>query len=113
MEFLIIPIFFGVLTGWVGHRKGSSFFIWFLAGFILPLIGLIAAFASRNENEDPRRECPNCNKILPISAQVCTRCGEDLDYPDELIVPAAATGRLRDDQVPDGSVDRGENADTD
>lgn len=92
MEYFVVPIFFGFLTGWVGHRKGSSFFIWFLAGFILPLIGLIAAMASRSEKEEPRRECPNCHKILPVSAQVCTRCGEDLDYPELLLPPTATHG---------------------
>lgn len=90
MEYFAIPIFFGFVTGWVGHRKGSSFFIWALVGFILPAIGLVAAILSRNELEDPRRECTNCGKLLPISTQVCTRCGEDLDYPDEILAPAAA-----------------------
>lgn len=90
MVYFLIPIVFGFLTGWVGRRKGSSFFIWFLAGFILPVIGLVAAIFSRNERDDPRRKCPNCHKILPISAQVCLRCGEDLDYPDEILPPAGA-----------------------
>lgn len=90
MIYFAIPIFFGFLTGFVGARKGSSFFIWFLVGFILPVIGLVAAILSRNESEDPRRECTNCGKLLPISTQVCPRCGEDLEYPDEILVPIGA-----------------------
>lgn len=87
MEYFAIPLFFGFVTGVVGKRKGSSFFVWYLVGFILPAIGLVAAILSRDENEDPRRECPQCGKLLPISAQICVRCGEDLEYPDEILVP--------------------------
>lgn len=89
MAYFAIPLFFGFVTGIVGRAKGSSFFIWFLVGFILPAIGLVAAILSRNETYDPRRECPGCGNLLPIAAQVCARCGEDLSYPDELVVPVA------------------------
>ncbi|MBK5230020.1 MAG: hypothetical protein JJE27_02495 [Thermoleophilia bacterium] len=89
MAYFVIPFFFGVVTGIVGRMKGGSFAIWFLVGFILPAIGLIAALFSRNEKHDPRRECPSCGNLLPIAAQVCSRCGEDLSYPEELVVPAA------------------------
>ncbi|MFY9265670.1 MAG: hypothetical protein WAO61_09640 [Solirubrobacterales bacterium] len=86
MEYIVIPLFFGFVTALVGRAKGSSFFIWFIAGFVLPFVGLAAAILSRDERLDPRRECPRCAKVLPISAQVCSRCGEDMDYPDELLV---------------------------
>lgn len=89
MEYLVIPLFFGTITATVGRLKGSSFFIWFLVGAIVPVFGLIAAMMSRNERHDPRRECPRCGKVLTITAQVCTRCGEDLEYPEQLVVPAA------------------------
>lgn len=89
MRYVAIPLVFAFLTGFAGSRKGSSFMIWFLVGAVLPVIGLVAALLSRNENDDPRRECPRCGKLLPIAAQVCLRCGEDMDYPDELVMPKA------------------------
>lgn len=87
MEYAVAPIIFGIITGAVGKHKGSSFTIWFLVGALLPVIGLIAAIASRTERHDPRRECPNCGALVGIANQVCLRCGEDLEYPDELIAP--------------------------
>ena len=87
MEIFLIPIFFGFVTGAVGKRKGSSFIIWFIIGFILPIIGLVAAIMFRSDRMDPRRECPNCHAIIGIAVQVCPRCGEDLDYPEELLPP--------------------------
>lgn len=86
MEYFIIPFLFGLATGFVGWRKGSSFMIWCAVGFLLPAIGLTAALLSQSQLRDPRRECPTCHKTLPISAQVCMRCGEDLEYPEEFVV---------------------------
>ncbi|MFY9487332.1 MAG: hypothetical protein WAP35_01355 [Solirubrobacterales bacterium] len=89
MQYLLIPTVLGAITGVVGRRKGMSFPLWFVIGFILPFIGLTAAILSRDERQDPRRECPRCAKLLPITAQVCMRCGEDIEYPDELVIPEA------------------------
>lgn len=87
MEYAVAPLFFGIVTGAVGKHKGSSFVIWFIVGALLPVIGLIAAIASRSDRLDPRRECSNCNAVVGIAVQVCPRCGEDLDYPEELVAP--------------------------
>jgi DNA-directed RNA polymerase subunit RPC12/RpoP len=84
---LAAALILGLVTGAVGKAKGSSFWIWFLTGTIVPGIGLAAVILMRTTKQDPRRECPNCSAVLPITAQVCMRCGEDLDYPEELIAP--------------------------
>lgn len=84
---LAAALILGLVTGAIARHKGSSFLIWFLAGTLLPGIGLAAVLLMRTTKGDPRRECPNCHAVLPIAAQVCMRCGEDLDYPDELIAP--------------------------
>jgi hypothetical protein len=84
---LAAALILGVITGIIGKYKGSSFFLWFLTGTILPGIGLAAVFLFQSRRMEPRRECPNCHAEQPITAQVCMRCGEDLDYPDELIAP--------------------------
>ena len=39
----------------IGKIKGSSFFIWFLVGAVLPCFGTIAAVLYRFERNEPRR----------------------------------------------------------
>jgi hypothetical protein len=81
MPAVIILLSFGLATGIIGRAKGSSFFIWFLVGAVLPFIGLIAVVLYRNENAEPERACPNCGAIHKIHVQVCTKCGLDMDLP--------------------------------
>ena len=89
MEFLVLMFFFGLSAGTIGKIKGSSFFIWFLIGFALPLIGTIAAVFYRFEQNEPRRRCHECGFMQPITSQVCRRCGADQEYPDEIYVRTA------------------------
>ena len=70
----------------IGRGKGSSFFIWFLIGAVLPLLGLIAVILYRVEKDEPERQCPNCHKALKLYVQVCPRCGTDLYLPDPAAV---------------------------
>jgi hypothetical protein len=81
-EYLVIALCFGIATAIIGRGKGSSFFIWFLIGVILPLLGLIAVILYRSEKAEPERQCPRCGKVLKLYVQVCPVCGEDLYLPD-------------------------------
>ncbi len=83
MEVVVILFFFGLSAGVVAKIKGSSFFIWFMVGAVLPIIGTIAAALYRNERGEPRRRCPECGHEVTLSTQVCTRCGRDLNFPQE------------------------------
>ena len=58
MEYVVLAFFCGLSAGVIGKLKGSSFFIWFLVGAVLPLLGTIAAAAYRVEHREPRRVCP-------------------------------------------------------
>ena len=78
---LVILFSFGLSAGVIGKIKGSSFFLWFLVGFVVPPIGTIAAVLYRNERAEPRRRCPECGNVVKLHNQVCMRCGRDLDYP--------------------------------
>ena len=89
MEWLVLMFFFGLSAGVIGKIKGSSFFIWFFIGGALPLIGTIAAILYRFERNEPRRRCPECGFLMPITSQVCRRCGRDQEYPDEILVKTA------------------------
>ena len=82
MTFIFIAFVFGVATGVIGRMKGSSFLIWFLIGLALPGIGIFAALLYRYEQDDPLRQCPECGNVVPISDQVCMRCGADLHFPE-------------------------------
>ena len=80
--YVLIAVGSGLATGIIGRAKGSSFFIWFAVGTVLPILGLIAVILYRNEGDEPERRCPNCNKIVKLYVQVCPRCGTDLFLPD-------------------------------
>ena len=82
MEYLVIAVSFGLATGIIGRGKGSSFFIWFIVGAVLPPLGLIAVILYRVEKDEPERQCPRCHKPLKLYVQVCPRCGTDLYLPD-------------------------------
>jgi hypothetical protein len=82
LEYLVLAIFFGLSAGVIGKIKGSSFFVWFLVGFVLPFLGTLAAIFYRNEREVLKRTCPECRNVVAIHDQVCSRCGRDLEYPE-------------------------------
>jgi flagellar basal body-associated protein FliL len=86
MEYLVIAFFFGLASGFVAKGKGSSFWIWFVVGAVVPLLGLVAAILYRVEKNEPERQCPTCKKELKLYVQVCPRCGTDLYLPDPAAV---------------------------
>ena len=90
MPYLIIAFFFGLAGGILGRAKGSSFVLWFLISAIVPFFGLLAAALYRNEQDEVRRQCPRCGKVVKLYDQVCMRCGEHLEFPDTAIVPESA-----------------------
>jgi zinc-ribbon domain len=82
VAYLVIAVSFGIATGVIGKSKGSSFWIWFLVGTVLPILGLLAVILYRGERFEPERRCPTCGKVVKLHDQVCTRCGTDLYLPD-------------------------------
>jgi hypothetical protein len=87
MQWLVLMFFFGLSAGGIGKLKGSSFFIWFLIGAALPVLGTLAAVLYRWERNEPRRKCDECGRMMPVTDQVCRRCGADQQYPSQLFVP--------------------------
>lgn len=88
-SYLVIAFSFALATGIIGRAKGSSFWLWFLIGGIVPIFGLIAVVLYRSDRKEPERQCPTCRKVLKLYVQVCPRCGTDLylPEPDEVRVP--------------------------
>ena len=93
MAYVVICLFFAVGGGLIGRVKGSSFWLWFFISGLVPIGGILAALLYRNDNDIPRRECPGCGKVVHIHDALCTRCGTELDFPeeDEIVAPAGAT----------------------
>jgi hypothetical protein len=91
MVYVVIALSFGLAGGFVGRIKGSSFFLWFLISGAFPFIGLLAAILYRYETDEPLRHCPNCGHVCKIHDALCTRCGSELDFPEESeILPPVA-----------------------
>ncbi|MEA3036381.1 MAG: hypothetical protein QOH04_2153 [Sphingomonadales bacterium] len=86
MAYLVVIFFFGLATGVIARSKGTSFWIWFLIGAVLPILGLVAVILYRVEKYEPERQCPTCHKDLKLYVQVCPRCGTDLYLPDPAAV---------------------------
>jgi len=95
MGLLVIMFFFGVAGGIVGRIKGSSFFIWFLVSGLIPFLGLLTAIFYRFENQELRRQCPGCGRVVKLYDAVCMSCGEELEFPDVAIVPEAVAIQRR------------------
>jgi hypothetical protein len=93
--FVALAVSSGLAAGIVGKIKGSSFVIWFLVGLFVPIIGILAALAYRWDRDEVRRECPRCGKLVKLHDAVCTRCGYELEFPEEGIVPESVEKRLR------------------
>ena len=90
MAYLIIAFSFGLAGGIVGRSKGSSFVIWFLISFAIPVVGLIAAVLYRSERDEVRRQCPRCGNLVRLHDAMCMRCGHDLEFPEVAIEPESA-----------------------
>jgi len=91
--YVVIALSFALAGGLVGRAKGSSFFLWFLIAGIVPFIGLLAAVFYRVERDEPRRVCPGCGKVVKLYDALCTRCGTELEYTDEIVPPESAVSR--------------------
>ncbi len=82
---LVILFFFGLAGGIVGRLKGSSFFLWFLIAACVPFLGLLTALFYRYENQELRRQCPGCGRVVKLHDAVCTACGHELEFPDHAL----------------------------
>jgi len=93
--FVVLALSFGLAAGIAGRIKGSSFFIWFLVGLCIPVLGLVAALLYRWDREELRRPCPRCGKVVKLHDALCTRCGEELEFPEDALLSEAAEQRIR------------------
>ena len=95
MAYVVIALGFALAGGIVGRLKGSSFFLWFLISGVLPFLGLAAALLYRWDRNEPRRQCPQCGRVVMLHDAVCTRCGAELEFPDVVLAQESAAPRPR------------------
>jgi hypothetical protein len=86
---LVIMLCFGLAGGIVGRIKGSSFALWFLISALVPFLGLLTALLYRYENQELRRQCPGCGRVVMLHDAVCVRCGTELEFPEVAVAPKA------------------------
>jgi len=94
MAYVVIAFCFALAGGIVGRVKGSSFWLWFLISGVVPVFGLLAAIAYRYDRDELRRRCPKCGRLTQAYDALCTRCGEELEYPDEPLAPPSPVRRV-------------------
>jgi hypothetical protein len=94
MAYVVIALCFGLAGGIVGRLKGSSFLLWFAISACVPFVGLAAALLYRWDRDELRRQCPGCGRVVKLHDAICTRCGTELDFPEQAIAPESqiATG---------------------
>jgi len=93
MVYLAICLVSGFWAAFIGRSKGSSAWMWFIVGAVIPVLGVVAAALYRYETDELRRQCPTCGKIVPLHDALCTRCGTELDFPDVAIEPESRAAR--------------------
>ena len=70
--YVLIAVSFGLATGIIGRAKGSSFWIWFLVGTVLPGLGLIAVVPTATSASSPSagaRAAAPCTRSTSRSAR--------------------------------------------
>jgi hypothetical protein len=88
--FIPVVVSSGLAAAVIGKIKGSSFFLWFAVGLVLPFLGILAALLWRWDRYEPKRRCEECGNVVALHDQVCSRCGRDLEWPEEVLIPRRA-----------------------
>ena len=95
MEYLAVCLVSALWAGFIGRRKGSSFFIWAIVGATVPFLGVVLAALYRYETDELRRQCPTCGRVCKLYDALCVRCGTELEFPDAAIAPESRISTVR------------------
>jgi predicted amidophosphoribosyltransferase len=51
---------------------------------------LLTAIFYRWDDQELRRRCPGCERVVKLHDAVCVNCGYELEFPDVAFAPEAA-----------------------
>lgn len=74
--FILLSVIIGLLPAAIAHRKGRSFFGWWLFGAALWIVATPAALMVKDNR---RRPCPFCAEQISRYASVCPRCQREVE----------------------------------
>ena len=84
MEILLLAIVVGLIPAFIAHRKGRSFFGFWIYGALLFIVALPHAIVMRPNqaqlearllSDGMNQKCPECAEIIKREARVCRHCG--------------------------------------
>ena len=82
-QFIVGAVISGIITAVIAQMKNYSGPLWFILGFIFPVVAPIVIIFFKqtltSENAQPSPEthvkCPDCKELVIKEARVCKHCG--------------------------------------
>lgn len=86
MEALILALLFGLIPAYIAHKKGRSFYGWWIYGALILIIALPHSLLAkpdvkgmeRKQLDEGKRKCPFCAEMIKTEAIVCPHCQRDI-----------------------------------
>ncbi len=77
--YVLVAIFFGIISGLLARVKGRSTLFWFTAGLLIGPFGMIVVVMPPKPREGRFIQCPACCEVIAAQATLCKHCGTQLD----------------------------------